>query len=65
VRTIEIGTGALAVALVFGIAVGVIAAWRWGSPIDRLLRAGSYLTWSTPVFVTALLLQAVVGRLQS
>jgi len=65
VRTIEIGTGALAVALVFGITVGVIAAWRWGSPIDRLLRAGSYLTWSTPVFVTALLLQAVVGRLQS
>jgi peptide/nickel transport system permease protein len=65
VHTIELAAGALLVALVFGIAVGVMAAWRWGRPVDRLLRVGSYLTWSTPVFVTALLLQAIVGRLQS
>ncbi|MGZ4418618.1 MAG: ABC transporter permease [Gaiellaceae bacterium] len=63
-RTLELAVGGLFVALVFGVVVGVVSAWRLGRPSDRLLPAVSYLTWSTPVFVTALVLQAGVARIE-
>jgi peptide/nickel transport system permease protein len=64
-RTLELAVGGLLVALVFGTVVGVVGAWRQGRPSDRVLRAASYLTWSTPVFVTALVLQAGVQRIEA
>jgi peptide/nickel transport system permease protein len=62
-HTVELAAGALVVALVLSILLGVTAASRWGRPTDRILRALGYLAWSIPAFVAALVLQAVGGRL--
>ena len=61
-RTLELAVAAMLVALVVGVAIGVIEAVRWDRPSDRALRAAGYLTWSTPAFVSAMVLQAVAVR---
>jgi len=42
--------------LLISIPVGILAAWRRGKAIDRLVTAGSVLGFSVPVFITAYLL---------
>lgn len=51
------------VVVVFSLAIGTIAARRPGSLLDVVLRTGSYLTWSIPAFVLAVLLQLLLTRL--
>jgi peptide/nickel transport system permease protein len=47
----------------FSLLIGTIAAARPGSALDALLRTGSYLTWSIPAFVVAVLLQLLLSKL--
>ena len=42
--------------LLISIPVGILAAWRRGKAIDRIVTAGSVLGFSVPVFITAYLL---------
>ncbi len=49
--------------VVFSLVIGTIAARRPGSLLDVVLRTGSYLTWSIPAFVLAVLLQLLLSRL--
>jgi peptide/nickel transport system permease protein len=49
--------------VVFSLLIGTIAARRPGSPLDVVLRTGSYLTWAIPAFVVAVLLQLLLRHL--
>jgi peptide/nickel transport system permease protein len=49
--------------VVFSLLIGSIAARRPGSALDVTLRTGSYVTWSIPAFVLAVLLQLLISRL--
>ena len=51
----------LALSIVFAIPIGVLAAWRQGTIIDRALMLISVLGFSTPVFVIGYLLAYVFG----
>jgi peptide/nickel transport system permease protein len=56
---------AFVLVVVFGSAFAVAAA-RWhGSPIDVVLRGGSYLAWAVPAFLLALLLQLALNTVGS
>lgn len=46
----------IVVAVCVAIPLGIIAAWRQGKLLDRLVMAGSVLGFSVPVFVTAYVL---------
>ncbi len=59
--TIELGTGALILAIIMGIPAGIIAAIRRNSIIDVLVMVGANLGVSIPVFVLALLLKYLFG----
>jgi peptide/nickel transport system permease protein len=54
---------ALVVVTIFSLLIGTIAARAPGSVLDVLLRTGSYITWSIPAFVVAVLLQVLLRRL--
>ena len=56
-----LGGLALALATLLGIGLGVVAALRQGSAVDRLLGLGAAVTLSLPSFVVAPLLQIAFG----
>jgi peptide/nickel transport system permease protein len=60
-RTFALAIAGVATQLFFGLAIGVSAAMRRGSALDRLLVSASLLGVSVPTFVIALLLQYVLA----
>lgn len=54
---------AMALVLVCGLALGLLAAHTAGSALDLGLRAFSYLAWAIPAFLLALCLQWLFGSL--
>jgi peptide/nickel transport system permease protein len=54
---------ALIVVVALALAVGTIAASFRGSPLDGMLRIGSYVAWATPAFLLALIVQQVMNAL--
>lgn len=48
-----------ALVIVFGLALGVVAAATAGSALDLLLRVAFYAAWAVPAFLLALMLQSV------
>ncbi|MCW5236596.1 ABC transporter permease [Verminephrobacter eiseniae] len=52
---------AQATALLVGLPLGVLAAWRRDGVLDRLISAGAYGLLSTPVFILAMVLIYVVA----
>jgi ABC-type dipeptide/oligopeptide/nickel transport system permease component len=54
--TLRLAVAAMTIAVVFGVAIGVLAAWRRGSPLDYLLVGGSVVGVSMPVFWLGVLL---------
>ena len=56
-RTLELLGGALLVVLAASLAIGIAGARRRGSVLDVTLRGFAYVTWSTPAFLLALLVQ--------
>ena len=56
-----LGLLALAAALVVGVALGAIAAWRRGSWVDTLVMAGALIGISIPAFVLGPLLIAAIS----
>ena len=65
VHTSELAAGAIVVAFVLSVALGMLAVVRRGRATDWLLRLLGYLTWSTPVFITAFLLQAAIAKIDT
>ncbi len=57
--TCELAVYATVLIVVFSLIVGTVAAQRRGTPADVGLRSFSYLVWSIPAFLLALLLQHV------
>jgi peptide/nickel transport system permease protein len=57
VRTLELMAASLVLAVALSLLVGVTSARRRGSAADVGLRGFSYLAWSVPAFLLALLLQ--------
>jgi peptide/nickel transport system permease protein len=54
--TLALGTSTIIFSVIIAILLGVIAAWRQGTPLDRAVMAFSVLGFSLPVFVTGYLL---------
>ncbi len=48
-------------ALVLGVALGVLAAWKRDGPLDRAISAVAYALLSTPVYILAIVLIYVVA----
>jgi peptide/nickel transport system permease protein len=48
--------------LAFALAFGCLSAASRGSALDAVLRAASYLAWSVPAFLVALVLQQSLGK---
>ncbi len=61
-RTLMLAAGAMLVQLVFGVALGVLAAWRRGTPWDAAAVSLSLLGISAPTFILGLLLQFVLSQ---
>lgn len=61
--TLQIGAFALIIALVFGLALGVVAARRRGTWIDNVTRIGSVVGLSIPHYVIALLILVALSNL--
>ncbi|TSE13986.1 ABC transporter permease [Mesorhizobium intechi] len=49
--TVSLSSLTMLVSVMIGVSFGILAAWRAGGPIDRLLTAFSALGFSVPVFV--------------
>ena len=62
-RTALLAGLAVVVVTFFSLLIGTIAATRPGSGLDIVLRTGSYLTWSIPAFVAAVLVQLLLRHL--
>jgi peptide/nickel transport system permease protein len=62
-RTALLAGLAVVVVTALSLLIGTIAARRPGSPLDVVLRTGSYLAWSIPAFVVAVLLQLLLRHL--
>jgi peptide/nickel transport system permease protein len=60
-RTAALAIAGVTLQLVFGLAIGIIAAVRRGSRLDRFLVSASLFGVSVPTFVIALLLQYVLA----
>ncbi len=56
-RTSALLAFAMVLVLVFGLALGIVAAHTAGSALDVVLRAFSYLAWAVPAFLLALCVQ--------
>lgn len=54
-NTLILGTSALLVTIVFGVSIGVFAALRQYSIFDNIITTLSFLTFSMPIFLVALL----------
>lgn len=54
--TLELAGGAMLIAAVFGISLGILGGWRPGSAADRLATLLTYLAVSFPVYWVGLLL---------
>lgn len=52
--TLELATAAIIIAVLIGVPLGVIAAWRQGSRFDHVVRVVSLAGQSVPVFVLGL-----------
>ena len=57
--TLKLGTAALCIAVLFGIAAGIIAALNRNRPVDGVVMVGSLVGISTPVFWLGLMLIVV------
>lgn len=55
-QTLRLAAAAMLLAIVFGVTIGVIAAWRRGSALDYLLVGGAVVGMSMPVFWLGVLL---------
>jgi ABC-type dipeptide/oligopeptide/nickel transport system permease component len=55
-RTLRLAAAAMSIAVVAGVGIGVLAAWRRGSPLDYLLVGASVVGVSMPVFWLGVLL---------
>ena len=55
-RTFRLAVAAMTIAVVLGMGIGVLAAWKRGSPFDYLLVGGSVIGVSMPVFWLGVLL---------
>ncbi len=55
-NTLRLACAAMAIAIVLGITIGVLAAWKRGSPLDYLLVGGAVVGVSIPVFWLGVLL---------
>ena len=62
-RTALLAGLAVIVVTIFSLVIGTIAATRPGSALDVGLRTGSYLAWSIPAFVVAVLVQLLLRHL--
>jgi peptide/nickel transport system permease protein len=60
--SLELVITALVLAIVVGIPLGLVSARRPGRPADQLIRAGSILGISMPIFWMALILQLVFSQ---
>lgn len=59
--TLEISIGAMIFAILFGIPLGIISAYRHNSPIDAITMIGANVGVSMPIFWLGLLLAALFG----
>jgi peptide/nickel transport system permease protein len=59
--TLEISIGAMIFAILFGIPLGIISAYRHNSPIDAATMVGANIGVSMPIFWLGLLLAAFFG----
>jgi peptide/nickel transport system permease protein len=59
--TVSLMIFSLILALVFAIPAGVVAAWRRGRPVDKLIMLGTVFGFSVPVFVVGYLLTYAVA----
>jgi len=57
--SIQLGASALTLALIFGVAIGTIAAWRQNSPVDYALMGSAMTGIAIPNFVLAPILVLV------
>ena len=55
-NTLRLAAAAMAIAVAFGVTIGVLAAWRRGSALDYLLVGGAVVGVSIPVFWLGVLL---------
>lgn len=62
-RTALLAGLAVIVVTIFSLLIGTIAAMRPGSALDLVLRTGSYIAWSIPAFVVAVLMQLLLRHL--
>lgn len=59
--SLELMLLAQALALLCGLPLAIVAAWRQGSALDRAISAGSYGLLATPVFILAIVLIYLVS----
>ncbi|MEC5344605.1 ABC transporter permease [Brenneria populi] len=52
----------IVLAVIVAIPLGIMAAWRQGKPLDRLIMAGSVIGFSVPVFIFGYVLILVFAR---
>ncbi|MCG8709177.1 ABC transporter permease [Brenneria sp. 4F2] len=52
----------IVLAIMVAIPLGIMAAWRQGKPLDRLIMAGSVIGYSVPVFIFGYVLILVFAR---
>lgn len=60
--TVLLALTATALSAVVGVGAGILTAWWAGSPLDALIRTGSVLVASLPVFLVAMLLITVFAE---
>jgi peptide/nickel transport system permease protein len=60
--SLELVVAALVLAIVVGVPIGLISARKPGRPADQLIRAGSIVGISMPIFWMALILQLVFSQ---
>lgn len=58
-RTVVLVVGGNALAIIFGIALGLIAAWRRGSRLDTSILLWGLFTWAMPTFFFGIILMIV------
>lgn len=59
--TLEVSIGALLFAVIFGIPLGIVSAYRHNSPVDAATMMGANIGVSMPIFWLGLLLAALFG----
>jgi len=54
--TFKLALAAMIISVVIGVAVGILAAWKWRTPLDYLAMGGTVVGISMPVFWLAVIL---------